>query len=378
MVLRFLILSTDYPEFLGWLYAQHPGLDKRPYDEQMQVRYDSLFGDADFYSRNLRLLGHEAFDIYANNEFMQRAWAREHGIQTKSIPSWMHRSILKPLFHRLLQSRLNGQSWFHEILAAQIRCYSPDILLNQAMGSIRSPFLKAIKPSVRLLVGQIASPLPEGEDFGCYDLIISSLPNLVQYFSRMGRPAELNLLGFEPRILSRLSKKEKRIPVSFVGSLFPQHKSRIDLLEYLCRRADVQIWGNMAAELQTDSSILRNYKGQAWGLQMYQVLHDSKMTLNHHIDIAETYANNLRLFEATGVGAMLITDWKVNLHEMFELGKEVVAYRSPEECLGLVKYYLEHDDEREAIARAGHERTLREHTYKHRMREFLDIIGKYL
>jgi spore maturation protein CgeB len=110
---------------------------------------------------------------------------------------------------------------------------------------------------------------------------------------------------------------------------------------------------------------------------MYQILGNSKITLNHHGDIAP-YANNMRLYEATGVGTMLITDWKVNLHEMFEPGKEVVAYRTPEECAELIQYYLTHDNEREAIARAGQQRTLREHTYYHRMQEFVEIVIKYL
>ncbi|MEJ5376948.1 MAG: hypothetical protein WHX93_10250 [bacterium] len=56
--MKFLILSTDYPEFLRWLYAQHPGLEQQPYGEQMRVRNGSLFGVADFYSSNLRKLVH--------------------------------------------------------------------------------------------------------------------------------------------------------------------------------------------------------------------------------------------------------------------------------------------------------------------------------
>jgi len=70
---------------------------------------------------------------------------------------------------------------------------------------------------------------------------------------------------------------------------------------------------------------------------MYQVLRDSLLTLNHHGDVGP-YANNLRLFEATGVGTLLITDWKENLAEMFEPGKEVIVYRTPEECAELIKY----------------------------------------
>jgi len=31
--MKFLILNTDYPDFLRWLYAQHPGLEKQPCEE---------------------------------------------------------------------------------------------------------------------------------------------------------------------------------------------------------------------------------------------------------------------------------------------------------------------------------------------------------
>jgi len=71
-------------------------------------------------------------------------------------------------------------------------------------------------------------------------------------------------------------------------------------------------------------------------------------------------------------------DWKKNLHEMFDLGKEVVSYRTSEECAEVVQYYLEHDEEREAIAHAGQQRTLRDHTYYQRMQELAAIVERYL
>lgn len=36
--MRFLILNTDYADFLCGLYAQHPGLTNAPYEEQMRAR----------------------------------------------------------------------------------------------------------------------------------------------------------------------------------------------------------------------------------------------------------------------------------------------------------------------------------------------------
>ena len=110
---------------------------------------------------------------------------------------------------------------------------------------------------------------------------------------------------------------------------------------------------------------------------MYQILRNSKITLNHHGDIPP-YANNFRLYEATCVGTLLITDWKKNLHEMFEPDREVVVYRSPEECAEMLRYYLEHERERQIIARAGQLRTLRDHNYFQRMEELIGIIRRYL
>lgn len=37
-------------------------MENQPYENQMRVRMESLFGVADFYSSNLRTLGHEAWD----------------------------------------------------------------------------------------------------------------------------------------------------------------------------------------------------------------------------------------------------------------------------------------------------------------------------
>jgi spore maturation protein CgeB len=386
--LRFLILNADYPDYLRWLYAHHPGLEQQPYDEQMRVRNESLFGSVDFYSSNLRNLGLEAYDVYANNEFMQKAWAREHGHKVKKY--FFQRGIslaaktplrrLRPLVRPVLKS-LGGQaSWLYDILAAQIKYFKPDILLNEAMDSISSQFLREMKPHTRFLMGQhAATRLSEENDYKSYDLVISSFPPTLDWFRHKGIPAEMNRLGFEPKVLSFLKPEDRTFDVTFIGSFFAGvHSSRATFLESLCDRIEeMRIWGTGIDQLSLTSPIRRCYMGQAWGCEMYQILRKSKITLNHHGDIAP-YANNMRLYEATGVGTLLITDWKENLHEMFEPGKEVVCYKSPEECLELIQYYLGHNEEREIIAHAGQERTLKEHTYYQRMQELVAIVRKYL
>jgi spore maturation protein CgeB len=372
--MKLLILDTDYLEFLYWLYAQQPGLEGQPYEHQMRVRYESLHGAADFYASNLRKLGYEVWHVYANNEFMQKVWAAEHGLKIDFGPRWEFR-LRRGIVPWVSRAR---RAWVYDILKAQIEHYHPDIILNQAMDGISSSFLKEMKPDVRLLMGQHAAPLPEGEDFSCYDLVISSLPNLVDYFRKMGVPAEPHGLAFEPLVLQRLRNGEPKTPITFVGSMTLYHGGRVRLLESLCRCLDIKIYGQGVNCLSNDSLIRQCYQGEAWGVNMYQLLSNSRITINHHINMAKSYANNCRLFEATGVGTLLVTDWKKNLHEMFEPGKEVVSYRTPEECTEKIQYYLEHENEREEIARSGQQRTLRDHTYYQRMQELVDIVERHL
>lgn len=373
--MKFLIVNMDYPKFLRSLYAKHAALEKRSYDEQMRVRMASLFGVADFYSRNLRTLGHDAWDVHANNEYMQRAWARENGI-TLSINPLRRFHIQRQRFPWLALTR--NPRWMYEVLAAQVKHYRPDVLLNQTMVEIGCGFLKEVKPHIRLLVGQHpAISLSARNDFSCYDLVVSSFPPTIDYFREKGIPAELNQLAFEPNVLSFLANQEKTVDISFIGSFLRLHRNRIELLDAICRHFPMtRIWGPTIKDTPATSLIQSCYEGQAWGLDMYQKLRNSKITLNHHGDIPP-YANNMRLFEATGVGTLLVTDWKQNLHQIFEPGKEVVAYRSAEECVELLRYYLENEEERETIASAGQRRTLGEHSYYQRMKELVEIVHKY-
>src|SRR5215510_2691496 len=151
MIMKLLILNADYPEFLGWFYAQHAGLEREPYDHQMRGRNESLFGIGDFYISNLRKLGYEVWNIHANNEFMQKAWADEKGLRIDSAPRWEF-GLRRGIFPWV--SRATTRQWVYEVMKAQIEHYKPDVLLNQAMDYVSNDFLREIKPSVKLLVGE--------------------------------------------------------------------------------------------------------------------------------------------------------------------------------------------------------------------------------
>src|SRR5690349_1848873 len=100
--MRILVLNADYARFQSWLYGRRPGLEKAPYAEQMAARNASLFGVADFYSRNFNALGHDAAEIHVNNPRLQWAWAREHGMaaaepaaaaERRVLPAWIEHAV---------------------------------------------------------------------------------------------------------------------------------------------------------------------------------------------------------------------------------------------------------------------------------------------
>src|ERR1700742_1641000 len=144
--MRILVLNADYPRFLDWFYARQPELKTAGYAAQMTARNASLFGVADFYSRNFKSLGHAAAEIHVNNSWLQSAWAREHGMAVDavapsgatrpSVPGWLHRAavpfkpLLRPLGRKVgLSPRLDQQA--ENILLAQIEEFRPGLVLNQ-------------------------------------------------------------------------------------------------------------------------------------------------------------------------------------------------------------------------------------------------------
>ena len=382
--MRILILDTHYQESLRQVYESNPELAQQSSHQQLQTIYETGFGRADSLPLNLRKVGHEVEQFIANAQPIQISWANEHGleIQTKRSTALRVRQRLQREVNRLRDKQgtvgMSVPKWEMDVLVAQARTFKPDVIFICDVLYLPAHFHRTLKDYTKLLVGEMAYPIPPGLDLTPFDLIISAAPHFVDRLRKAGARSELLRLGFEQTILDRLGNQTKDVELAFVGFVSKAHQQRLELLEELCRKVPISFWGAGGESLPADSPLRGRVKPPLWGYDMYRQLQRSKIALNIHIDMAEQYAANMRLYEATGVGTMLLTDWKVNLPELFEPGKEVVAYRSSDECVELVKYYLAHDSEREAIAKAGQQRTLCEHSYYHRMQELTEILNRYL
>lgn len=373
--MKVVFLDTYYPRFIAEHYEKSPSLETQGYVKQLDALIGRVFGTSDFYSSHLRGLGHEAYDLVANCAPLQAAWALENGVHVSPLALALPQRLLRmPLVGPLL-SNLPG---LVKIALAQIRSLRPDVLYCQDLWFLPPAALVELRPYVGLVVGQIASPLPPEPYLRAFDLVTTSFPHLVPRLRAMGIASEYFRIAFEPRVLEMLGDVQPDIDVSFVGGISQHHGNALPMLERLAIECGIEFFGYGANELPRSSPILRQHHGEVWGLDMYRSLGRSRITVNRHINVAENYANNMRLYEATGVGAMLLTDKKDNLGDLFEIGKEVVAYGSVEEAIELIGYYRAHPDEARAIALAGQVRTLSEHTYLCRMKELGPMLESYL
>jgi len=358
----FLFVHSYYPAFLETLYRQEPTLASMAFEPQRRRIFDTYFGVSDAYSNGLRLLGVEAQEVISDADILQARWAVEHGIHPEG----------------------NIHDRRRQIVAAQVAHYRPDVLYIFEWNPLGDRFVEEMRAQVALTVGQIASPLPANRTFRGYDLMISSYPPIVEHFRREGGAGELLRLAFDDRVPPKLPQVDSKYDVTFVGGFAPSHPDRIPWLERLARDIELDVFGYGAEQIPAGSPLRAKHHGESWGLAMYQVLQCSRITLNRHahIDVRgrteHRYANNMRLYEATGVGTCLLTEDHENLSDMFDLGREIVTYASDAECVEKLRSLLESVELRRRIAAAGQRRTLRDHTYGRRMEELLGIVTRHL
>jgi len=111
-----------------------------------------------------------------------------------------------------------------------------------------------------------------------------------------------------------------------------------------------------------------------------KIYNAAKINLNLHSSTFHEGVNpigdfaNPRTFEIAACGGFQLVDYRSELSELFEIGKEIICYKGIDELRSLIRYYLKNPDERIEIAAKGQLRAKRDHTFENRMREMLSII----
>ncbi len=360
-------LTSYYPPFLDVFYQKNPDFNQFSYAEMLDKLLSTYFADTGAAHHHMVKHGLDSNIIIVNCEPLQKQWAAENQVPYSS------------------------SNWAKEIAFEQVKSFQPDVFYLESVFEYFGQFVNEIRPHVKKVISWISTPFSPTLNLSGIDLFLSSTQVYVDVFKMKGFRSEYFLPAFDARVLDLLSKdNEKNIGFSFVGGWSNVHVNRKVALNKLISLTPLKIWGygyekkyskrefNYYKNLffQKNSQILNAYQGEVWGLPMYEVLKKSLITFNIHEDLLNGAVGNMRMFEATGVGTMVLNDNGCNLATLFEPGKEIESYNSIPEAVEKVSYYSEHPEKAVEIGRNAQKRTLKEYNYDLYAEHLIAIINK--
>ncbi len=303
---------------------------------------------------------------------LQYQWARENGVRLPpSLASrplfrwyWQHRYGLTPTCWALLR-----------ILDEQIERWQPDLTWIFSGILLNRDQLRRWRAHTERLLLWWSCALDPAMPYEEFDLILSCDPHLVRQLAVRGCRAAYLPQAFDPRVLERVPPVAPRAPkVAFVGNLQTAHAERARFLDALSRHVEVDVFGGGTETLPADSPLRARARDPVWGDDLYRVYGSYLIAFHKQADATPGTAGARRLYEATGMGACLVTELTDDLKDFFEPDREVIAYRSLDECIAKVKHLLAHPAEAAAIGQRAQARTLRDHTYRQRVEQLLDVL----
>lgn len=83
---------------------------------------------------------------------------------------------------------------------------------------------------------------------------------------------------------------------------------------------------------------------------------------------------NFKIHEVAGCAAFQLIDFKPEVAEMYEPGKEIVCFQTLDELKELIARYLQDEGKRRRIAEAAQRCAYAEHTLERRAQRLLQIL----
>jgi spore maturation protein CgeB len=209
-------------------------------------------------------------------------------------------------------------------------------------------FTRYLTEHVDLHVTTHARALAEAEKLGINNIVVSQWA------------------AATPRLAEPLPSQACTYDVSFVGAAYGNRRTQVK--EMARRGIDVTCFGHGWERGPVASHIVdRIYRSSRVSLNFA----DSGLQLSG-IGLARSRQVKARTFEVPGAGGFLLSEESDSLAEYFRVGAEMITYRDDDELAEKIRYFLNHSDERDAIARAGHQRVRREHLYEARFAPILE------
>lgn len=283
----------------------------------------------------------EAFCTNGDDEHLQKQWAREHGLRIDDL---------------------------EQILLAQIEHHRADVFYNLDPVRYDSGFVKKLPGSVKKTVCWRAAP-SGNIDLTGYDLVVCNFPSILEDWRQKGCAVAYFFPAHDPVMDAYADARRDDLDLIFIGGFSRHHAHRA-----LALKAAACTPGIRTRFHFDDSRLTRlaNFlpflpglntychpkeiraisAGPLYGRDLYAALVGTKIVLNGAVDMAGLDRGNMRCFEATGCGAVLLTDSGI-YPEGFIDQETMVTYSSPEQIPSLINRLIADVPWANTIAKAG-------------------------
>jgi hypothetical protein len=216
-----------------------------------------------------------------------------------------------------------------------------------------------------------------GADPGEYDLVLSNSEGGLPRLRELGaRRAEALFWGADPELFAPLDV-EKEHDVFFYGY---GDKFRKDWVERMIGEPSRRL---AEVDFAVGGADFRADLGRARMLRYFPVnmlpraISASRVNVNvARKPHASVFASSTsRLFELASTGAAIVTNPYEGIERWFEPGRELLVVRDADEAVAAYRELLADPAAADELGRRARERVLEEHTFAHRARRLLELIG---
>lgn len=189
--------------------------------------------------------------------------------------------------------------------------------------------------------------------------------------------AHLPVFTYDPVNYFASPSVVKDVPLLFIGSWTPKRQRWLEALAELAPQLTIigprwrtklghqHVLAPSVKEKWVSGALLRNWYQRA------------RVVINiNQWDESELSGANLRVTDVPACGTVLLTEYSQDLDDYFDIGKEVVVFRNPEEMVNLCRRLLADAVWRQRIESAGSVAVQRMGTYHERMTQILADLSK--
>ena len=332
----------------------------------------------------LRRLGHEVFRFSWHEYFHPRTgWLR---LADDILKRAQNKYLMGPLLARINRD-----------LLARVAEVKPDMIFVYRGTHITAQTLRAIRrvlPEITLVGYNNDDPfspmyptwlwrhffagIPE------YDLVLAYRQANIEDFRTVGaRRVELLRSWYvvernHPTPLTDSDRRQYESDVVFAGHY--EDDGRLEHLEAVAAAGyRLRIFGpgyDWDPVLKRSSVLAGHVPVRlVWGEDYNRALCGGKIALCFLSKLnRDTYTR--RCFEIPATRTMMLAEYSLDLATLYSEGRDVELFRSADELIGKIKFYLQHEDKRLAVATAGHESVIRDgHDVASRMKTMMEWVG---